>query len=130
MTDTKYYKQLEMEDLQSKIEFPSKHDVYRVKKAIELATGREVAIKILRFDQQTNEESGSRRGEILESFFQEVSILSNCDHPNIVKILQASFDGTLIKEAVSTITTTVKSVAHYSEEDRDQVIDTTSKDIE
>jgi len=31
---------------------------------------------------------------------------------------------------VSTITTTVKSVAHYSEEDRDKVIDTTSKDIE
>ena len=74
-----------MEDLPSKIEFPSKHDFFRVKKAIELATGREVAIKILRFDQEPNEESGSsRRGEILESFFQEVSILSNCNHPNIV----------------------------------------------
>jgi serine/threonine protein kinase len=77
-----------MEDLPSKIEFPSKHNVFRVKKAIELATGREVAIKILRFDQENNEESGSsRRGEILESFFQEVSILSNCNHPNIVQIL-------------------------------------------
>ena len=47
-----------MEDSPSKIEFPSKHDAYRVKKAIELATGREVAIKILKFDQQPNEESG------------------------------------------------------------------------
>lgn len=74
-----------MEDLPSKIEFPSKDNVFRVKKAVELATGREVAIKILRFDQETNEESGySRRGEILESFFQEVSILSKCNHPNIV----------------------------------------------
>ena len=40
-----------MEGLPSKIEFPSKYDVFRVKKAIELTTGREVAIKILRFDQ-------------------------------------------------------------------------------
>jgi hypothetical protein len=31
---------------------------------------------------------------------------------------------------VSTITTTVKSAVHYSEEDRDQMIDTTSKDLE
>ena len=31
---------------------------------------------------------------------------------------------------MSTITTTVKSAVHYSEEDRDQMIDTTSKDLE
>ena len=31
---------------------------------------------------------------------------------------------------MSTITTSVKCAVHYSEEDRDQLIDTTSKDIE
>ena len=68
---------------------------------MEISTGREVAIKILKFDQLEKEEmcQASRR-EILESFFQEVSILSYCNHPNIVKLLHASFEGTITKEAV------------------------------
>jgi len=37
---------------------------------------------------------------MLESFFKEVTILSYCRHPNIVKLLYASFNGTLIKEAI------------------------------
>lgn len=37
---------------------------------------------------------------MLESFFKEVTILSYCRHPNIVKLLDASFNGTLIKEGI------------------------------
>ncbi len=40
---------------------------------------------------------------MLESFFKEISILSYCRHPNIVKLLFASFNGTLIKEAIPVI---------------------------
>ena len=69
----------------------------RVKKAVELATGDEVAIKILRLE---DGECGSTRKEMLESFYQEVSILSYCKHPNIVKLLHASFNGTMTKEVV------------------------------
>ena len=36
---------------------------------------------------------------MLQTFYQEVNILSYCKHPNIVKILFASFDGTLTKES-------------------------------
>jgi len=36
---------------------------------------------------------------MLESFFQEITILSYCKHPNIVKLLHSSFDGTLMKES-------------------------------
>ena len=45
----------------------------------------------------TDEDYASKK-EMLESFYQEVNILSYCKHPNIVKILYASFDGTLTKE--------------------------------
>ena len=38
---------------------------------------------------------------MLESFFNEIKILSHCRHPNIVKLLDASLNGTLIKERVS-----------------------------
>jgi hypothetical protein len=38
--------------------------------------------------------------EALDYFFTEIEILSQCDHPNVVKIKAASFDGTIIKEAV------------------------------
>ena len=37
---------------------------------------------------------------MLESFFKEITILSYCKHPNIVKLLYSSFNGTLIKEAI------------------------------
>lgn len=37
---------------------------------------------------------------MLESFFNEIKILSYCRHPNIVRLLDASFNGTLIKESL------------------------------
>jgi serine/threonine protein kinase len=37
---------------------------------------------------------------MLDCFFKEIEILTQCRHPNIVKILDASFNGTLIKEAI------------------------------
>ena len=36
--------------------------------------------------------------ECLECFNREINILTECRHPNIVKILDASFDGMIIKE--------------------------------
>lgn len=36
--------------------------------------------------------------ECVECLFTEINILTECRHPNVVKILDASFDGTLIKE--------------------------------
>jgi len=36
--------------------------------------------------------------ECLECLFTEINILTECRHPNVVKILDASFDGTQIKE--------------------------------
>jgi len=37
---------------------------------------------------------------MLESFFQEIKILTQCSHPNIVRIIDASLDGTIIKELI------------------------------
>ena len=36
-----------------------------------------------------------RKKESLDCLFQEINILTECRHPNIVKILDASFDGSL-----------------------------------
>lgn len=36
--------------------------------------------------------------ECVECLFTEINILTECRHPNVVKILDASFDGTMIKE--------------------------------
>lgn len=38
------------------------------------------------------------KAECLECLFTEINILTECRHPNVVKILDASFDGTLVKE--------------------------------
>lgn len=38
---------------------------------------------------------------MLEAFFKEIKILSNCKHKNVVKLLDASFKGTIIKEGFS-----------------------------
>lgn len=64
-----------------------------MKRAFDIVNNKEVAVKILK----TNKASISRKA-MLESFYSEVKILSYCRHPNIVRILDASFDGTLIKE--------------------------------
>ncbi len=68
-----------------------------MKKAVDIATKREVAIKILK---TTEKAEGLSKKLMLESFFKEIKILSHCDHPNIVKLIDASFNGTLIKEAL------------------------------
>ena len=36
--------------------------------------------------------------QCLECLFQEINILTECRHPNVVKILDCSFDGTYVKE--------------------------------
>jgi len=41
--------------------------------------------------------------ECLDCLFTEINILTECRHPNVVKILDASFDGTIIKEQEITI---------------------------
>jgi serine/threonine protein kinase len=35
---------------------------------------------------------------MLENFYNEIKILSYCRHPNIVRLLDASFNGTIVKE--------------------------------
>lgn len=70
----------------------------RVKKALDLTTQREVAVKILKTSDRSPNLS---KRLMLESFFNEVNILSHCRHPNIVKLLDASLNGTLIMERTS-----------------------------
>jgi serine/threonine protein kinase len=94
-----------------------------VKKAIELSTGREVAIKILKI----NKVEDSRK-IMLESFFKEITILSYCKHPNIVKLLYSSFNGTLIKEATplrkcSVEHSAIETINTESREDADNLDD-------
>ncbi len=38
--------------------------------------------------------------ESLECLYQEISVLSRCEHPNVAKIIEARFDGVLIKELI------------------------------
>ena len=66
--------------------------MFRVKLGIDINTGKQVAIKIMRVKQMVN------KRECLECLFQEINILTECRHPNVVKILDCSFDGTYIKE--------------------------------
>ena len=68
------------------------HLFSRVKLAIDLKTKKQVAIKIMRVKNMVN------KRECLECFNREINILTECRHPNIVKILDASFDGMIIKE--------------------------------
>jgi serine/threonine protein kinase len=68
-----------------------------VKKAVDLCSNKEVAIKILRI----SKESVMPKKVMLEAFFKEIKILSNCKHQNVVKLIDASFKGTIIKEGFS-----------------------------
>jgi hypothetical protein len=49
------------------------------------------------------------KNECLKCLFTEINILTECRHPNVVKILDASFDGTLIKEEQMTLISSKKS---------------------
>ena len=64
----------------------------RVKLAIDLSNKNQVAIKIMRVKNMVDKK------ECLQCLFTEINILTECRHPNVVKILDASFDGTIIKE--------------------------------
>lgn len=61
-----------------------------MKLAVDLKTKRQVAIKILKVKAC---EFSKRLS--LECLFKEISILSECDHKNIVKIKAANFDGVI-----------------------------------
>jgi serine/threonine protein kinase len=52
---------------------------------------------------------------MLLSFFKEIEILSQCRHPNIVRLLDASFNGVMTKEAISQIR---KTSVEYSKIDQ------------
>ena len=40
----------------------------------------------------------ANKKECVECLFTEINILTECRHPNVVKILDASFDGCIVKE--------------------------------
>ena len=68
---------------------------------------------------------------MLESFYQEISILSYCKHPNIVKLLNASFNGTLLKEEAQECQIRKPSVEQsaitsHLDNDEGRVVDTSS----
>lgn len=63
-----------------------------MKLAIDLATKKQVAIKIMKTKQMVNKK------DCLECLFTEINILTECRHPNVVKIIDACFDGNLITE--------------------------------
>jgi len=65
----------------------------KVKRAIDLNSNKEVAVKILK----THKTSLSRK-QMLENFYSEIKILTYCRHPNIVRLIDASFDGVMINE--------------------------------
>ncbi len=63
---------------------------FRVKLAVEISNNKQVAIKFLKVH------SGVSKWKALECLHREIKILSECDHPNIAKILESSFEGVII----------------------------------
>lgn len=57
-----------------------------------MVSKKNVAIKFLKVH------SGTSKRKALECLHREIKILSECDHHNIVKILDSSFEGCLTKE--------------------------------
>jgi serine/threonine protein kinase len=64
-----------------------------VKLAVDLQTYKRVAIKFLRVSNKT-----ISKHKALECLIKEIKILSDCDHPNVARILEASLNGFLVKE--------------------------------
>lgn len=62
--------------------------------ALDMNRGKHVAIKFLKVH------SGTSKRKALECLHREIKILADCDHPNIVKIIESSFEGTLISETL------------------------------
>ena len=68
----------------------------------------------------------------MEFLFTEINILTECRHPNVVKILDASFDGTILKEqlvARGQPGTYQDDEEYCSSEHVDQQIDKVSKSM-
>ena len=80
-----------MEDMRGKsLSFVKR---YRVKLAVDLSTNKQVAIKFLRVSTP-----GISKHKALECLIKEIKILSDFEHQNIAKIIEASVDGVLVKE--------------------------------
>jgi serine/threonine protein kinase len=73
--------------------FSFNHSFYRVKLALDLSTNKRVAIKFLRVSNKA-----ISKHKALECLIKEIKILSDCDHPNVARIIEASLDGFLVKE--------------------------------
>ena len=63
---------------------------------MDLKTKRQVAIKILKV--KAGRATEFSKYQSLEGLYSEISILSDCDHKNIVKIKAANFDGVIVKK--------------------------------
>ena len=63
-----------------------------------------MAIKFLRVHQ-----AGISKHKALECLQKEITILALCDHPHIAKIIEASFDGVLVKEPLINHSPTLSS---------------------
>ena len=64
-----------------------------MKLALDLSTNKRVAIKFLRVSNKA-----ISKHKALECLIKEIKILSDCDHPNVARIIEASLDGFLVKE--------------------------------
>jgi serine/threonine protein kinase len=54
-----------------------------------------VAIKFLKVH------AGGSRRKALDCLHREIKILAECEHPNIAKIIEASFEGIIVKESMT-----------------------------
>lgn len=93
----------------------------KVKLAIDLMTSKQVAVKILKV--REGDTVSFCKYEALDHFFTEIEILSQCDHPNVVKIKSSSFDGTIVKEAI-------RSMSAQQKYDSNESIRKVSADIQ
>src|SRR5712671_1055400 len=96
--------------MQSKYIFPLLTIFYRVKLGVDLKTSKQVAIKILKVKQSIN------KHQALDCLYKEIKILTQCDHPHIAKIIEASFDGILLKEHVNNESPKPHESVHHSDQ--------------
>lgn len=80
-----------------------------MKLALDLNTNKRVAIKFLRVSNKS-----ISKHKALECLIKEIKILSDCDHPNVAKIIEASLDGFLVKEYPVTHLSPHDGTAHPS----------------
>lgn len=66
-----------------------------MKLAVDLNSNKQVAIKFLKVH------PGISKHKALECLLKEIKILTQCDHPNVAKIIEASIEGVLVKVHVN-----------------------------